>query len=65
MEQSISNDSRDFITSLARGLSVIETFDAENTIMTLSDVARPACDRRSQWHRTACPLPSCDRRLLC
>ena len=56
MNQAISIDSRDFITSLARGLSVIETFDAEHTVMTLSDVARRAGISRAAARRNLLTL---------
>lgn len=35
----IETDSRDFVTSLARGLSVIQSFDEEHQAMSLSEVA--------------------------
>jgi len=37
---STENDSGEFVRALARGLSVIECFDAEHARLTLSDVAR-------------------------
>ena len=32
-------DSRDYVQSLARGLSVLRAFDADHTRLTLADIA--------------------------
>ncbi|MCB1471112.1 MAG: helix-turn-helix domain-containing protein, partial [Rhizobiaceae bacterium] len=47
-------EDREFITALARGLSVIEAFDRDHSKLTLSEVAgrtnlSPATARRCLW----------------
>jgi IclR family pca regulon transcriptional regulator len=49
-------DGRDFVTALARGLSVIEAFDGQDAQMTLSDVARVAKLSRATVRRSLLTL---------
>ena len=42
MSLDASSSSKDFVNSLARGLAIIRTFDAEHQEMTLSEVAERA-----------------------
>lgn len=54
MQDTVADESRpvEFVEALAKGLSILESFDAEHAEMTLSDIARrvglsPAAARRS------------------
>ena len=50
-EEMLSEDSRDFVTALASGLEVIQTFDHEHPRMTLSEVATRTGMNRAKARR--------------
>lgn len=50
-EETLTEDSRDFVTALASGLEVIRTFDQEHPRMTLSEVATRTGMNRAKARR--------------
>jgi len=57
-EKSPGEDSRSYVTALARGLSVMKAFDEQNAQLTLSDVARIVSLPRASARRALLTLES-------